>query len=97
MVQSDYYYGTQGASSLRDKLSETADTIQQASTEAYESVRETVEEQPFIMGVAVGALFGFALGALWKLQSQRSLPAHAYDSFWNYAGPPLRRLRDARW
>ena len=96
MAQSDYY-GTQGASTLKDKLSETADTVQQASTEAYETVRETIEDQPFIMGAAVGALFGFALGALWKLQSQQSLPAHAYDSFLGYAGPPLQRLRQGRW
>ena len=96
MTQSDYYR-TQDSAPLKDKFSEAADTVQQASSEAYESVRETIEEQPFVTGVAVGALFGFALGALWKLQSQQSLPAHAYDSFWNYAGPPLRRFRQGRW
>ena len=97
MAQSDYY-GTPPSNTLRDKLSDTADTVQQASADAYEIARDAIEEQPFIAGIVVGAVFGIALGALWKLQSRQSLPAHAYDSFMRYARPPLRRLHDrGRW
>ena len=96
MVQSDYY-GTQPANTLRDKISDTADTVQQASSDAYETVRDTIEEQPFVAGIVVGAVFGIALGALWKLESQRSLPAHAYDSVLSYARPSLRRLHARGW
>jgi hypothetical protein len=96
MAQSDYY-GTQASNTLRDKLSDTTDTVQQASADAYVTVRDTIEEQPFVAGILVGAVFGFALGALWKLESRQSLPAHAYDSFLSYARPPLLRLRDRGW
>src|SRR5262249_45478580 len=96
MAQS-HYYGTQPANTLRDKLSDTADTVQQASADAYETVRDTIDEQPLVTGILVGAVFGFALGGLWKLESRQSLPAHAYDSFLSYARPPLRRLRNQSW
>ncbi len=97
MAQSDYYGTQTGPSSIKDTLHETADTVQKASAEAYETVRDAVDEQPFLAGILIGAIFGFALGALWKLEPRRSLPAHAYDTFWSYAGPPLRRFRDRTW
>ena len=74
------------------------DAVQQASVDAYESVRDTAQEQPFISGMLVGGLVGFALGALWKLESRRSLPAHMLDSFHNYADPSVRYRRNrVRW
>ena len=91
MSQSDYY--SQNSDGLKDKVSNAADAVQQASVDAYESVRDTAQEQPFVSGMLVGAVFGFALGALWKLESRRSLPAHALDSFHNYAAPSMRYLR----
>jgi hypothetical protein len=93
MSQSDYY--SQNSDGLKDKVSDAADAVQQASVHAYESVRDTAQEQPFISGLLVGALVGFALGALWKLESRRSLPAHMLDSFHNYADPRLRHLRSS--
>ena len=92
MSQSDYY--PQNADGLKDKVSNAADAVQQASVDAYELVRDTAQEQPFISGLLVGALVGFALGALWKLKSRRSLPAHMLDSFHNYADPSARYLRN---
>ena len=74
MSQSGYY--SQNSEDLKDQVSNAADAVQQASVDAYESVRDTAQEQPFISGMLVGALVGFALGALWKLESRRSLPAH---------------------
>ena len=91
MSQSDYY--SQNSDGLKDKVSNAADAVQQASVDAYESVRDTAQEQPFISGLLVGALVGFALGALWKLESRRSLPAHMLDSFHSYADPRLQHLR----
>lgn len=93
MSQSDYYSQTSNNESIRDKVSDAADAVQQASVDAYEAVRDTAQDQPFFSGLLVGALVGFALGALWKLESRRSLPAHMLDSFQTYADPRLRRLR----
>ena len=92
MSQSDYY--SQNSDGLKDKVSNAADAVQQASVDAYESVRDTAQEQPFISGMLVGGLVGFALGALWKLESRRSLPAHMLDSLHNYADPSVRYLRN---
>ena len=78
---------------LKDKVSNAADAVQQASVDAYKMVRDTAQEQPFISGMLVGALVGFALGALWKLKSRSSLPAHALDGFHNYADPSMRYLK----
>jgi hypothetical protein len=92
MSQSDYYPQNSDGG-LKDKVADAADAVQQASVDAYESVRDTAQEQPFISGLLVGALVGFALGALWKLESRRSLPAHMLDSFHSYADPRLQHLR----
>ena len=92
MSQSDYY--SQNSDGLKDKVSNAADAVQQASVDAYESARDTAQEQPFISGLLAGALVGFALGALWKLESRRSLPAHMLDIFHDYADPRLRHLRN---
>jgi hypothetical protein len=70
MSQSDYY-SQNSDGGLKDKVADAADAVQQASVDAYESVRDTAQEQPFISGLLVGALVGFALGALWKLESRR--------------------------
>ena len=51
MSQSDYYSQNSG---LKDKVSDAADAVQQASVDAYESVRDTAQEQPFISGMFVG-------------------------------------------
>ena len=91
MSQSDYY--SQNSDGLKDKMSNAAEFVQQASVDAYETVRDTAQEQPFISGILVGALVGFALGALWKLESRRSLPAHMLNTFHDYADPRLRFLR----
>ena len=86
-------YCSQNSEDLKDQVSNAADAVQQTSVDAYESVRDTAQEQPFISGMLVGALVGFALGALWKLESRRSLPAHALDSLHNYADPSMRYQR----
>ena len=52
MSQSDYY--SQNSEGLKDKVSNAADAVQQASVDAYESVRDTAQEQPFISGMLVG-------------------------------------------
>ena len=66
-------YCSQNSEDLKDQVSNAADAVQQTSVDAYELVRDTAQEQPFISGMLVGALVGFALGALWKLESRRSL------------------------
>ena len=91
MSQSDYY--SQNSDGLKDRVSNAADAVQQASVDAYETVRDTAQEQPFVSGMLVGALVGFALGALSKLKSRRSLPAQMLDTFHDYADPRLRYLR----
>jgi hypothetical protein len=78
---------------IKDKVSDAADAFQQASVDAYETVRDTAQDQPFFSGLLVGAVVGFALGALWKLESRRSVSAHALDSFHSYADPRLQHLR----
>lgn len=78
---------------LKDRVSDAAGAAQQASVDAYEAVRDTAQDQPFVSGMLVGAAVGFALGALWKLESRRSLSEHALDSFHSYADPRIRRLR----
>ena len=92
MSQSGYYPASTNET-IKDKVSDAAGAVQQASVDAYEAVRDTAQDQPFFSGLLVGALVGFALGALWKLESRRSLSAHALDSFHSYADPRLRHLR----
>ena len=94
MSQSDYYSQASDNESIRDKVSDAAGAVQQASVDAYEAVRDTAQDQPFFSGLLVGALVGFALGALWKIESRRSLPAHMLDSFHSYADPQMRYLRN---
>jgi hypothetical protein len=93
MSQSDYYSQTTGNESITDKMSDAAHSVRRASGEAYEAVRDTAQDQPFFSGLLVGALAGFALGALWKLESRPSLPAHMLDSLHDYADPSMRYLR----
>src|ERR1700730_18398684 len=93
MSQSDYYSRTSAPETIKEKVSDAASAVQQASVDAYETVRDTAQEQPFFSGLLVGAVVGFALGVLWKLESRRSLSAHALDSFHSYADPRLRDLR----
>lgn len=93
MSQSDYYSQATG-SDIKEKVSDAASSVKDASVEAYEAVRDTAQDQPFVSGLLVGGLVGFALGALWKLESRRSLPAHMLDSFHSYADPPMRYLRN---
>jgi len=93
MSQSDYYSPASDNESIRDKVSDAATSVKDASVEAYETVRDTAQDQPFFSGLLVGALVGFALGALWKLETRRSLPAHMLDSFHSYADPSMRYLR----
>ena len=102
MAQETYPYGTQAsaAESIREKVSEAAGTVQQASVDAYDAVKETVEEQPFILGLLAGGLVGFALGALWKMNSYRPAPSalyHPMEAVRHYAEPHLRGLRNSRW
>ena len=52
MSQSDYY--SQNSDGLKDKVSNAADAVQQASVDAYELVRDTAQEQPFVSGMLVG-------------------------------------------
>jgi len=94
MSQSDYYSQATGSEGIKEKVSDAATSVKDASVEAYEAVRDTAQDQPFISGLLVGALVGFALGALWKLESRRSLPAHMLDSFHSYADPSARYLRN---
>jgi hypothetical protein len=94
MSQSDYYSQASDNESIKDKVSDAADAVQQASVDTYEAVRDTAQDQPFFAGLLVGALVGFALGALWKLESRRSLPAHMLDSLHSYANPSMRYLRN---
>ena len=93
MSQSDYYPRSTGSEAVTEKVTEAASTVKEASVGAYEAVRDTAEDQPFISGLLLGSLVGFALGALWKLESRRSLPAHMLDSFHSYADPSMRYLR----
>ena len=93
MSQSDYSQASDNES-IRDKVSDAAGAVQQASVDAYEAVRDTAQDQPFFSGLLVGAFVGFALGALWKLESRRSLPAHMLDSFHNYADPRMSYVRN---
>src|SRR5262249_38083886 len=93
MAQSDYYSRASGNESMKEKVSEAATSVKDASVEAYEAVRDTAQDQPFFSGLVVGALLGFALGALWKLESRPSFPAHMLDIFQNYADPSMRYLK----
>ena len=94
MSQSGYSPKASANETLKDKVSDAATSVKDASVEAYETVRDTAQDQPFFSGLLVGALVGFALGALWKLESRRSLPAHMLDSFHSYAEPSMRYLRN---
>ena len=94
MSQSDYRSQTTGNDSIKDRVSEAAASVKDASVDAYEAVRDTAQDQPFFSGLLVGGLVGFALGAVWKLHSRQSLPAHMLDSFHSYADPSARYLRN---
>ena len=102
MAQESYPFGTQAgvAETFKEKVSEAAGTVQQASVDAYDAVKETVEEQPFVLGLLAGGLIGFALGALWKMNANKSAPSalyHPLEAARHYAEPHLRTLRDSRW
>ena len=102
MAQESYPFGTQAgvAETFKEKVSEAAGTVQQASVDAYDAVKETVEEQPFVLGLLAGGLIGFALGALWKLYALRSAPSALFVPLVaarHYAEPHLRALGDSRW
>jgi len=94
MAQTDYRSQTTGNDSIKDRVSDAATSVKDASVDAYEAVRDTAQDQPFFSGLLVGGFVGFALGALWKLQSRQSLPAHMLDSFHRYADPSARYLRN---
>ena len=94
MAQETYTSPTYGraAETVKDKVSEAAGAVQQASSEAYDAVKETVEEQPFLLGILFGGLVGLTLGALWKMNTRP--PASIRD----YAEPYLRSWRNhAHW
>ena len=93
MSQSDYRSQTMGNDSITDRVSDAATSVKDASVDAYEAVRDTAQDQPFFSGLLVGGLVGFALGAVWKLQSRQSLPAHMLDSLHRYADPAMRYAR----
>ena len=102
MAQESYPFGTQAgvAETFKEKVSEAAGTVQQASVDAYDAVKETVEEQPFVLGLLAGGLIGFALGALWKMNANKSPPSalyHPFEAARHYAEPHYRALRDSRW
>ena len=102
MAQESYPFSTQAgvAETFKEKVSEAAGTVQQASVDAYDAVKETVEEQPFVLGLLAGGLIGFALGALWKMNSHRSPPSafsHPFEAARHYAEPHVRGLRNSRW
>ena len=101
MAQETYPCGTQGAAeAIREKVSDAAGAVQQASVDAYDAVKETVEEQPFVLGLLAGGLVGFALGALWKMNSYKPAPSalyHPMEAARHYAEPHLRGLRNSRW
>jgi hypothetical protein len=94
MAQSIYYSQPNDTGSIKDTVSDAATSVKDASVDAYEAVRDTAQDQPFFSGLLVGGLVGFALGAVWKLQSRQSLPAHMLDSFHSYADPSARYLRN---
>ena len=102
MAQESYPFGTQAgvAETFKEKVSEAAGTVQQASVDAYDAVKETVEDQPFVLGLLAGGLIGFALGALWKMNSYRSPPSafsHPLEAARHYAEPRFRSLQNSRW
>ena len=102
MAQESYPFGTQAgaAETLKEKVSEAAGAVQQASVDAYDAVKETVEEQPFVLGLLAGGLIGFALGALWKMNTYKAAPSalyHPMEAARHYAEPHFRALRDSRW
>jgi hypothetical protein len=80
----------ESAESIKDKVSEAAGAVQQASADAYDAVKETVEEQPFLLGVLIGGLVGLALGALWKMNAPP-------PTFRSYAEPYVRSWRNRDW
>ena len=63
--------------------------MQPASVDAYDAVKETVEEQPFVLGLLAGGLIGFALGALWKMNAYNPprLHFHPLEAARHYAEP----------
>jgi hypothetical protein len=102
VAQETFPSGTQAAAAetLKEKVSEAAGAVQQASADAYDAVKETVKEQPFVLGLLVGGLIGLALGALWKMNSTKSNPSalyHPLEAARHYAEPHFRALRDSRW
>jgi hypothetical protein len=90
MTQSDF--ASTANEVVRDTLSEAAAKVQHVTADAYETVKDTAQDQPFLSGLLVGTVIGFALGVLMKSASRPSLRDHALDSFRSYA--PLRRLRN---
>ena len=102
MAQETYPFSTQAgvAETFNEKVSDAADAVQQASVDAFDAVKETAEEQPFILGLLAGGLIGFALGALWKMNSYRPAPSalyHPIEAARHYAEPHVRGLRNSRW
>ena len=102
MAQETYPFSTQAgiAETFKEKVSDAADAVQQASVDAFDAVKETAEEQPFVLGLLAGGLIGFALGALWKMNANKAAPSalyHPLEAARHYAQPHFRALRDSRW
>lgn len=85
------------ASDLKDKVAEVADSVQQASEEAYQTAKQVVEERPVLVGLAAATIIGFAIGALWMLRSRPSTSDRALGVLHSYADPHLRALRKGGW
>ena len=98
-MQPDYSPNrTATAETIKDKMSEAVGAVQEASADAYETVRETAENQPFVLGLVAGAVIGFGLGALWKIGTQPvSLHNYGVERARQYAEPYLRSMRTNLW
>ena len=97
------------ASSVKEKTLEAADTVaeqskaaaqkvQNASLDAYQAGKQTVQERPVLIGLILAAVLGVAIGALWKLNA-RSRPRTLMDTLHDYGDPYLRSFQNmhARW
>ena len=79
MSQSDYY--SKNSDGLKDKVSDATDAVQQASVDAYETVRDTAQEQPFISGMLVGGSSGLRLAPSGSLNCNDLCPPMRWIAF----------------
>lgn len=82
------------AQSVADQGRYVAKKVQESSEDAYNSVERSVRDQP-MAAIALAAVLGFAVGALWKIGSSR-------DTWWdrmgsNYYEPAMRQWRQGSW